>query len=56
MSPSDGPGGSAVIAQVTVAGDFTAAVNAQGRSSSGEDWQASGVTFSSAGGGGGGDW
>ena len=56
MSPRDGPGGSAVIAQVTVAGDFTAAVNAQGRSSSGEDWQASGVTFSSAGGGGGGDW
>ena len=50
MSPSDGPGGSAVIAQVTVAGDFTASVSAQGRSADGEDWQAAGITFSNSGG------
>ena len=53
MVPDDGPSGSAVIAQVTVAGDFSATISAQGRSTSGEDWQASGITFSSGGGGGG---
>ena len=46
MSPDDGPSDSAVIAQVTVAGAFTASVNAQGRSTSGDDWKAGGITFS----------
>jgi hypothetical protein len=45
MSPDDGPSDSAVIAQVTVSGDFTASVNAQGRSTSGEDWKALGISF-----------
>jgi hypothetical protein len=53
MDPSSGPSGSAVIAQVSVAGDFTAVVNAQGMSTSGDDWQAEGIMFSSSGGGGG---
>ena len=48
MAPGDGPAGSVVIGQVTTSGDFTAAVNAQGRSSSGDDWQASGITFASS--------
>ena len=46
MSPDDGPSGEAVVAQVTVGGAFTATVNAQGRSTSGEDWKAGGITFS----------
>ena len=46
MSPDDGPSGSAVVAQVTVAGDSTATVNAQGRSTSGDDWKAAGISFS----------
>ena len=47
MDPDAGPGGSAVVAQITVAGDFTAIVNAQGRSYSGDDdWDVLGVTFS----------
>jgi hypothetical protein len=50
MSPDDGPSsGSAVVAQITVSGsDFQATLSAQGRSVSGDDWQASGITFSSA--------
>jgi hypothetical protein len=58
MSPDNGPSDSAVVAQVTVAGDFTATLSAQGCSTSGNDWQASGIKFSrsgdSGGGGGGG--
>jgi hypothetical protein len=47
MSPDDGPTGEAVVAQITVTGGFTASVNAQGRSNSGEDYKAVGVTFES---------
>ena len=54
MVPDNGPSDSAVVAQVTVAGDFTATLSAQGRSTSGDDWQASGIKFSSSGGSGGG--
>jgi hypothetical protein len=46
MSPDDGPSDSAVIAQVTVSGAFTATVSAQGRSTSGDDWKAAGISFS----------
>ena len=53
MSPGDGPAGSAVVAQVTVAGDFTATISAQGRSTDGDDWQASGISFASSSPGGG---
>jgi hypothetical protein len=45
MSPDDGPSGTAVIAQVTVSGGFTAVVNCQGRSTSGDDYEATGITF-----------
>jgi hypothetical protein len=54
MSPDAGPSGSAVITQITVTGDFSATISAQGRATSGDDWQASGITFSNSGGGGGG--
>jgi hypothetical protein len=47
MSPDVGPTGEAVVAQITVTGGFTASVNAQGRSNSGEDYKAVGVTFES---------
>jgi hypothetical protein len=53
MSPDDGPSRSVVIAQITAAGDFSATISAQGRSTSGGDWQAPGITFSSGGGSGG---
>jgi hypothetical protein len=48
MAPNDGPSDSAVIAQVTVSGAFTATVSAQGRSTSATDgdWQQAGLTFS----------
>ena len=46
MSPDDGPTGEAVVAQITVTGGFTASVNAQGRSNSGDDYKVVGVTFS----------
>jgi hypothetical protein len=45
MSPDDGPTESAVIAQVTVSGAFTATVNCQGRSTRGADYKATGITF-----------
>ena len=48
MSPDDGPTGTAVIAQVTISGAFTAVVNAQGRSVSGNDDMMLGITFSSS--------
>ena len=44
MSPDDGPTGSAVVAQVTVSGGFSAMINAQGRSNTGDDWKAPGIT------------
>jgi hypothetical protein len=40
-----------VIAQLTTTGDFNAAVNAQGRSTSGDDWTAKGIKFASSGAG-----
>ena len=42
------------VLQVTVAGGFAATLSAQGRSNSGEDWQASGISFSGGSSGGGG--
>ena len=46
MSPDDGPAGEAVVAQFTTAPGWSASLGAQGRSSSGDDWQADGLTFS----------
>jgi len=54
MDPSTGPAGG-VLAQLTVSGDFTAVINCQGQSTSGDDWQAEGITFSGSSSGGGGD-
>jgi hypothetical protein len=36
----DGPTGSAVVAQVTVSGGFSAKLNTPGRSNTGDDWKA----------------
>ena len=59
MSPDDGPSGSGYddpvcVAQVTVTGELSATLSAQGRSTSGDDWQAAGITFTASSGGGGG--
>ena len=55
LSPDDSPAGSAVVAQFTVAGDWSASFGAQGRSSEGggNDWSADNIAVSSSGGGGG---
>jgi hypothetical protein len=45
IHPNDGPTGTAVIAQVTVSGGFTAVVSCQGRSTRGKDYQATGINF-----------
>ena len=47
MVPDDGPSGSAVVAQVTIAdgASGTATMGAQGRSASGADWVNGGITF-----------
>ena len=45
MSPAAGPSSSAALAQITATtGSMVAVINAQGRSASGEDWQARGLT------------
>jgi hypothetical protein len=49
MTPDDGPTGSAVVAQITVAGPWDAKLSVQGRSTSGDDYQAVGITYTSAG-------
>eukprot|EP01043_Picozoa_sp_COSAG02_P083110 COSAG02_NODE_21196_length_798_cov_1.171674_1_plen_197_part_10 len=56
MSPDNGPSGTVVVAQVTVAAGSTGSVTmgAQGRSDAGDDWQDAGVTFNLGGSGGGG--
>eukprot|EP01050_Picozoa_sp_SAG11_P005908 SAG11_NODE_435_length_9493_cov_21.529806_3_plen_674_part_00 len=45
MSPDDGPTGSAVVAQFTTSPGWEATLGAQGRSTSGADWQAD-ISFS----------
>ena len=47
MVPDNGPSGSAVVAQVTIAdgASGTATMGAQGRSASGADWVNGGITF-----------
>ena len=45
LSPDDGPAESAVVAQFTVDGDWSAAFGAQGRSSDGADWQADNIAI-----------
>ena len=49
LSPDDSPAGSAVVAQFTVAGDWSASFGAQGRSSEGggNDWTADNLVLSS---------
>jgi hypothetical protein len=56
MVPDNGPSGSAVVAQVTVAAGSggTVTMGAQGRSASGDDWSDAGILFALGGGGGGG--
>ena len=53
MDPGGGPSSTAVVAQITTDGTFSATINAQGKSTSGDDWQARGITFDFSGGGGG---
>ena len=53
MDPGGGPSSTAVVAQSTTDGTFSATINAQGKSTSGDDWQARGITFDFSGGGGG---
>ena len=49
MSPNDGPTGASVVAQITTDADFSASISAQGRSASGDDWQARNIRFTSGG-------
>jgi len=55
MDPTSGPGGSAVLAQLTIPDGATlsATISAQGRSTGGAaDWQAKGVKFTAKSAGG----
>ena len=54
MSPDNGPSGSAVVAQITVAAGSggTVTMGAQGRSASGDDWSNGGISFALGSGGG----
>ena len=45
LSQDDGPAESAVVAQFTVDGDWSAAFGAQGRSADGADWQADNIAI-----------
>ena len=50
MNPDNGPAGSAVIAQFTIAGEWSASFGAQGRSSEGgmsDDWDADNIALTS---------
>ena len=47
MAPDDGPSGTVTVAQLTTAAGttWTAVMNAQGRSTDGDDWQARSIAF-----------